>query len=403
MLEKYYNINQAVGISIHILAYGGMLINACLVTVENNQLTIDKKLIDLESLEELKKHLPEKTPVALNLTGKGILQKQTEALSEVNQHNFSKILPNATISDFYLQNFVSGEQSFVSVVRKSEADKWIGQLGAIGLSPLQLSIGPFPVYNVIPQLNVYDNGIIFNGHVIELNEQQNWTSHRYEQEKRSQFPLKLESESLDEKLLIPYAAGFNLVMASKVQPIVADVPYLETELDTLIAVKKFKVKGVVILTVFFILLLINFVLFSWLNSANNKLSEQVGQMAQTSINSQGVEDQVKQKEALLNELGWDEGINKSVLIDQLAALLPEEITINKIDVNPVDLAASRIQKSLTFLNRVIKITGNSEKIIPVNEWIARAKTKPWVKNIQLDSYTFNSELNTGQFTIIINY
>lgn len=385
------------------LADGSMRINACWVTVEDNQLTIDKKLTGFESLEELKRNLPQKTPVALNLSGKGILQKQTEALSEVNQHNFSKILPNATITDFYVQNFVSGGHSFVSVVRKSDADKWISQLSTTGLIPLQFSIGPFPVHNVIPQLNVYDNGIIFNGHVVEFNEQSNWRTYRYNESEFSSFPLKVESENLDEKLLVPYAAAFNLVMASKVHPIVADVPYLETELDTLIAVKKFKVKGVVILTVFFILLLINFVLFSWLNSANNKLTEQVGQMAQTNINSQGIEDQVKQKEALLNELGWDEGINKSALIDQLADLLPEEITLNKIDVNPVDLAASRIQKSLTFLNRVIKITGNSEKIIPVNEWIARAKTKPWVKNIQLESYTFNSELNTGQFTIIINY
>lgn len=403
MLGKYYNVNRAIGISIHMLADGSIRINACQVTVENNQLTIDKKLINIESLDELKRHSTEKAPVALNLTGKGILQKQTDVLNEVNQHNFSKILPNANISDFYVQNFVSGEHSFVSVIRKLEADKWISQLSAIGLAPLQLSIGPFPVHNVIPQLNVYDNGIIFNGHVIEFNEQSNWSTYRYNEFEFSSFPLKVESENLDEKLLVPYAAAFNLVMASKVDRIVADVPYLAIELNTLIAAKKFTVKGVIILTVFFILLLANFVLFSWLNNANAKLSDQAGQVAQTTINSQSIEEQTKQKEALLNELGWDEGINKSVLVDQLASLLPLEITLNEIDVNPVDFAASRTQKSLTFANRKIKIIGNSEKIIPVNEWIARVKTKSWVKNIQLESYTFNSELSTGQFTIVINY
>jgi hypothetical protein len=47
------------------------------------------------------------------------------------------------------------------------------------------------------------------------------------------------------------------------------------------------------------------------------------------------------------------------------------------------------------------VTGKSERIIPVNEWIARVKTQKWVKNVQLDSYTFSNELNTGQFTVLL--
>jgi len=403
MLEKYYNINQAIGVGIHVSADGSIQVDACRVTVENNQLSIDKKLTALESLEELRKHFPEKALVAFNLTGKGILQKQTEAINEINQHSFSQILPNAKAGDFYVQNFISGNHSFVSVIRKQEADRWITQFKSIGLPPLQMSLGPFPVQNIIQQLNVYDSGIIFNGHIIEVNEKQDWSSSKYEQGITALFPLKVESENLDEKLLIPYAAAFNLVMASKVQTIAADVPLLETEFASVIATKRLKAKSVMILSVFFVLLLINFIVFSWLNSANAKLSDQVGELTQTTINSQSTEDQIKQKEGLLNELGWDNGVSKSAMIDQLAALLPEEITLNEIAVNPIDVAASRIQKSLTFSNREIKISGISEKIIPVNEWIARVKTKSWVKSIQLDSYTFNSELNTGQFTIIINY
>jgi len=72
-------------------------------------------------------------------------------------------------------------------------------------------------------------------------------------------------------------------------------------------------------------------------------------------------------------------------------------------VNPVDITGSRIQKAIVFSDRKIVITGYSEKIIPVNEWMARIKTKTWVKNIQLENFTYNNELNTDQFTISINY
>jgi Tfp pilus assembly protein PilN len=129
----------------------------------------------------------------------------------------------------------------------------------------------------------------------------------------------------------------------------------------------------------------------------------VSRSTQSNVDIQTINDQLKQKEKLLRDLGWENGINKSALVDQLASLLPEEVTWNNISVDPIDAVSSRTQKSLIFFDRQIRVTGTSEKIIPVNEWIARVKTKPWVKNVQMDSYTFNSELNTGQFTVIINY
>jgi len=403
MLEKYYIINQAVGVNIHIMQNGVLQISACQVVVENNQLSFEKKVIDLVNIEELKKHFPAKSFVSLNLSGKGILQKQLERTEKINQHNFSKVLPNGNIDDFYIQNFISGGQSFVSVIRKTEADKWISHFKELGFIPLQFSFGPFPVNNIIPQLNIYDNMLTFNGHCIEFDEKSNWSTYNYSETAVTTFSLKVDSEVIDEKLLVAYAAAFQLISASKVELVKAAIPALDDEFSKLLDKKKFQVKSAMILCVLFTLLLINFVLFSWFNSSNAKLAEQVSRSTQSNVDIQTINDQLKQKEKLLRDLGWESGINKSALVDQLASILPEEVTWNEISVDPINVASSRIQKSLMFFDRQIRITGTSEKIIPVNEWIARVKTKPWVKNIQMDSYTYNSELNTGQFTVIVIY
>jgi len=155
--------------------------------------------------------------------------------------------------------------------------------------------------------------------------------------------------------------------------------------------------------VFFILLLVNFCLFSWLNSSNVRLTEQVSRSAQSTDDIQKINEEVQQKEGLLKVLGWEGNINKSALVDQIASLLPPEMSWKEVAVDPVNLADSRQQKQIVFYTRKIRVMGTSEKIIPVNEWIARIKTRAWVKNVQLDSYTFNSELNTGQFSIVIDY
>ncbi|MDB5145471.1 MAG: hypothetical protein JWQ66_4184 [Mucilaginibacter sp.] len=403
MLEQYHRINQAVGVSIHFGQDGTVNINACGVIAKGNQLDIDKKALDIQATTGLTKHFQAKTPIALNLSGKGILHKQIEKTDTIDQANFSKILPNAAINDFYIQNFISGDSSFVSVIRKSEADKWIEQLKEQGFTPLALSLGPFPIEHIIPQLNVYGEEIKFGGNIIGRNEQSHWTSYRYEEAALTPFALKIESEGISEKLLIPYAAAFQLILAAKLDSIQADVPLLDNQFNSRLSDIKLKVNGSLILFAFFVLLLINFMVFSWLNSSNIQLASKVSQFAQNTSNIQDIGEQVKTKEGLLKTLGWDGGINKSALIDQLGSLMPEEISLEEVAITPIDLNSSRTQRSLIFFNRRINITGTSDKIIPVNEWMARIKTRPWVKNIQMESYAYNNELNTGQFIITLDY
>ena len=403
MLEQYHRINQAAGVSIHFRQDGTVNINCCSVIAKGNQLDIDKKVQDIQTVEGLIKHFQAKTAMALNLSGKGILHKQIEKTEVIDQGNFSKILPNAGIDDFYIQNFISGDSSFVSVIRKSEADKWIDQLKEQDLAPLALSLGPFPVEQIIPQLNVYGGEIKFAGNIIRRNEQSHWTSYRYDDTAQTPFALKIESEGINEKLLIPYAAAFQLILAAKLDSIQANVPLLDNQFNSRLSDIKIKVNGSLILFAFFVLLLINFMVFSWLNTANIQLASKVSQFAQNTSNIQDIGEQVKTKEGLLKTLGWDGGINKSALIDQLAAMMPEEISLKEVAINPIDLNSSRTQRSLIYFNRRINITGTADKIIPVNEWMARIKTSPWVKNIQMESYAYNNELNTGQFIITLDY
>jgi Tfp pilus assembly protein PilN len=401
MLEQYYRINEAAGVDINIMPDGEIVVNICKIIIERNKLTFDKKVTDLQKPQDLTKHLAAKTPVALNISGKGVLEKQVEKIEELDESNFSKILPNANINDFYFQNCLSGEWSFISVIRKADANKWVELLKQLGLAPLLLCLGPFPVKNIMPQLNIYGDEIVFNGYNILRNEQMDWVSVHYNAINHSPFPLKIESEPVDEKLLMPYAAAFQLVLSDKIDPISTDA--LNEELGKLIEEKKMKTYGAITLLVFFVALLINFFLFSWFNSTNARLAEQLSTSAQNIDDIQEINKQIRQKEALLKTIGWEDNINKSALVDQIASLLPHELSWKEVEINPIDLTESRNQKVVVFQSKKIRIAGNSEKIIPVNEWVARIKSKPWVKNVQLDSYTFNNEINTGQFIISIDY
>ncbi|MBS1520711.1 MAG: hypothetical protein JST50_06940 [Bacteroidetes bacterium] len=401
-LDQYYRFSKVAGVNIHIQSNGQPLIQVCQVEANGNQLDITKKFTDLTSINQLKEHLPAKAVISLNLSGKGILHKRIDKVETIDQNAFSKVLPNVKLEDFYMQNFISGEYSFVSIARKTEAGKWLNQLNELNFQPLLLSLGVFPIENIIPQLNIYEHQAIIGGYQIQRNDKGEWIDVKATEES-SAFAIKLASEKMDEKLLIPYATAFQLVMINQLDTVRANDEKLDKILNAKQSEQKLKVQGVIALAVIFTLLLLNYVTLSWFNSSNAVLSEQVGKYAETTSNEQEVSDKIKQKQTLLHALGWDGGINKSILIDQVASLMPPEITLQAISVNPVDVADSRVQKMVVYDDKKIIITGNSEKIIPVNEWIARIKTKSWVKNIQLENFAFDNELNTGRFIIAINY
>lgn len=403
MLQQYLGIHKAVGVGITVNRDGTLLVNACCVSANANRLDFVTKISGLRSVEELTAHFPPKSLISLNINGRGVLHKQVEKVETLSQNNFSKIFPNANIEDFYVQNFISGDWSFISVIRRTDGNDIIEQLQQSGFTPVMLSLGPFPVFTVLPQLNLYDAELIFDGHQISRDEAGNWIKYQYHEAARSPFPIKAESEKIDEVLLLAYASAFQLVMSQRIEPVKADVETLEEALAETLSKKKLQVYGSVVLACTFLLLLVNFVLFSSLSADNAQLAYRVSSTAKNTSDVKNIQDSIKSKELELQQLGWDGGVSKARLIDQMAACLPPDIRWKQVDINPEDNNESRIQRTLIFKNRQIRVTGLSDKVIPVNEWIARIKTQHWVREVALDNYLFNSEANTGQFTITVSY
>ncbi|WP_370997838.1 hypothetical protein [Mucilaginibacter sp. RCC_168] len=405
LLESYYSITQSTGINITIGREGQLQLDGCQVLIKNNKLHLEKKITAVSKVEDLGKRFDATLPVALNLCGKGVLYKQIPAVDDIGPEEFAALLPRAELTDFYVQHFRSTDSSFAAIIRRSEADEWLSLLAKQGFRVLMLSLGPFPVQHILPQLNIYNEEVVFNGHTISRDVSLNWTGVRYQEPDLAPaaFPLKVENEPIDQRLIIPYASAFQLVMATRLHPTRAMVPVLETAFNQAVEMKKIRVKAFIVLLIFFIVLLCNFLAFSWLQQTNDTLSGQVSSSAQNNNQRQRMVTKINKKEHLLRELGWDEGGRKSVRIDEIASLLPPEITWQEVAVNPIDERKSKDKHTLDFADRRMVVKGICPQIIPVNEWLARIKSRKWVKDVQLESYDYNNELNTGVFTLFITY
>lgn len=403
MLKQFYRFDKAAGIAIHLQPDGQWMIDGCLITLNRQQINFEKKFSGIRSVEAMAQQLAPKTIIALNLSGKGVLTKRIEKLEEITVSNFGKILPNAHLKDFYVQHFTGGSYSFVSIIRKTEADEWFVRLQKAGYYPVILSLGPFAVQNIINELNVYREELIFNGHIINRDGQKEWIDYHYADNAKAEFKIKLQNEGIDEALLLPYACAFQVVLHNQLDLIKTNAEPFDTLFESKASEKKLKVNAAAVLILTFVLLLINFIVFSWLSTGNETLNNQLSRTVKNTTDWQNNTEQIKEKESILQGLGWDGGINKSLLVDDLAAILPRDIIWTEVTINPVDQLESQNTKSLAFLSKRIRVTGYAEKILSVNEWMARIKTRRWAKNVQLENYAYNNEINTGVFTLNIDY
>jgi len=403
ILEPYYRISNVTGISLEMRNDGTIQWHLCSVSARGKELHLGEKISGITSLSGVTDYLRAKTAVALNLTGKGILHKRVEKLESIDQQVFGGIMPNANLEDFYVQHFPSGQWSFVSMIRKTEADRWLSQLKEMGWVPLMLSLGGFPIVHIIHQLNLYESEITIAGHYVTRSPQSEWIDYQFKEGSAAQFPVKLASERIDERLLVPYAAAFQLVMNDALKPVAAMAPALDSTLTARLARNKFRTNASVVIAVFFVLLLTNFLFLSHLQQANEQLSLQAGQFERSALSSSDRQAAITEKERLLRDMGWEDGTKKSILIDQLASLMPEEVQLREVAVDPQDIVASRSEKATVFADRMLKIIGTSDKVVTVSEWMARIKLRPWVKQVRMDSYAYDRDLRTGIFVMTLNY
>ncbi|MDO3645234.1 hypothetical protein [Mucilaginibacter sp. L3T2-6] len=401
-LKQYYRIKYAAGLNITVEANDSGKIALCAVKIEGKLLTITKRVTGVDSLLSLQDHIPTDTPLALAINGKIILHKKIERIEDTVQE-FSKILPNGKPEDFYIQKFDSGDFSFISLIRKVEADKWIRQIEEAGFELLSLSLGPFPADIILPQLNVYGEEVIFDGHNIRRNDNQNWKEYKSDVHAKAIHQLKIETEPIDESLVIPYSVAFQLLLLPDISLINALVPTLDERLKKKLTLIKIKTNGFISLSAILLLLLLNFFVLSTLNSANTKMAAQLDSSSQSEQEIKSLADKVVSNEKILNALGWEGGINKAGLIDEISSMLPQQIILHKIAVDPINQSAGHSGMGTVFNKRTIQVDGDCKSILPVNEWIARLKTRGWIRNIELKNYKYSQESDTGFFSIFIYY
>jgi Tfp pilus assembly protein PilN len=392
-------LQTVLGVELHSFGHNSYGLRYCQLNRKNNELHIQGKKTIEGTLGAVLAILPKGIPVALTLTGKGIIHKNIQSVEEATDHQrFQQAFPATEQKNFYVQHYQQGANGLLSIMRKEGVDELLEKLRRAGLKIYMFSLGGMPTVHIWPQLNFYGTTLQYAGHGFVLTEERHFVSYSTDVNLKSPFPIKIEQEPIPEENLLAYASAFQLILHDKLQPITANVESVEEEFATYLANAQLKKKAIFFLMALFMVLLVSFLLFSHYNQQNEQLLREVGAQTASADQVDLLKKEIVKNEQLLKELQWNGGYNYGWLLNEIGSSMPRQLTLQEVLLNDF-----RTEEEKTERRPNIKITGTTANLTAVNNWIFVLKEKTWVKNAKLQKFQEDPESDNYQFNILITY
>ncbi|MFN3402671.1 MAG: hypothetical protein ACK40G_01160 [Cytophagaceae bacterium] len=395
--QKVFQKDKAAGAEVLLLPEGSMEYNLCLLSIKKNIIVkeFSESKIGLDKFCQLVK---EDVPVALSVSGKGILTRVIKSDSDDEKNLLSQVFPNAKIQEYYLQSVRLKDGKFVvTIARKDLIDNLLDQISKTGLKIISVNLGPFSVANVNQLLKFDPLQIVVSNHCLVF-EDYEFSGYRISEEGSEAKTLVAGGEKLLQEEIVAYSNAFSLLFQTEIFSSI-EVETVKYAADEFQQQKIFKVAGWSTLIFFMLILLINAVLFTSLNSKNQLLSAKLSQFQGIGKDTDKLEKELSEKESFLSEAGWLDPSRSSYYSDRIAASVPPSIRLTRLAVNPYDDKTSKAERKIIFQNGLIILTGNCSKTTELNTWIKTLKGLEWVKDVKVQDYTFDDKNKTGEFKI----
>jgi len=391
------------GVEIAMEMDGAVMCRTCALTLGKNSLTIGEKREFRGTIEEVLASLPGNKSVAISLTGRGILTKKSKAFGVLSGQQLQEIFPNFKAESFYVQQFPGDDHVFVSIARKEQIDELLEELAHAKIQLLCMTLGPFAVSHVLSQVNTYGEQLCFAGHCVSYAEEFKWRDYKFDQGRSSEFTLKIAQEHLGEEYLIAYATAFQLILYPRLSAVLLPVSKVSDRLEDLSEQQKFRFRLVGILGFFFVLLLVNFLVFSNYRAENESLYTRVNLQSSSAETLQILEKMTAQQQEQLKALGWYHGLPYSWLTDQVSSEIPFSVELTELSISPIKAGESNSERKEIYQSGKISIKGITADPAAVNDWIYKLKSRNWVQHVQMQRFSPGEEEGVQEFEMLLNY
>lgn len=394
-LKSILGLKKVAGVEINIISETEIKYHVVVVEIKKGKLSFETIESIVTNVEELKKILSPKIPVCLSITGKGIILKKYMN-SEGENDIISQILPFGKPKEFTFSKCENeNNESWVAIIRTEKVNSIIKTFTDIGLAILDVFIGPL----IISELRfLFDKSLDkLSTSIYEIGFEENEiiSINNFQHEPKS---YQISDDKISNNSIIALSSAFNYLIKNN--------QHTETKIqDVIIAANDFKVSMYLSIYIkagiglLFFLLLINFMVFSNLNSQVSSLNMEISQNKALIIKEKKLNEELKNKKELLSQTGLDSPSHLAYYADFIASTRPKEIVFDEMFLNPTEV--NQYKKELETERNIIRISGNSVNSININNWLNKLNRIDFVDNAELTDLKYSNNKKTTNFIIEI--
>ncbi len=398
--DYLYRIPQLIGVEVTREA-GGLRLQAALVVRKKGRLLLQEGAYELSGTDRMREVFPAGIPVAVCLTGRGIVHRLLPAGQAAEGDALvPQVIPGADPIHFYHQQTPAGAQVMVSVARKEALDDLLADFETAGFRVLRVSLGPFSVAAFAPLFTGDDARELIAGphrFTFSAGELSGYRTADTGSEPPGNPVIRLAGEEVSRLLLPAFAQGAAVLAGTP-------VPQPETgrpdELGEYTHRLLFRRLAVPALAGVLVLLLVNAFLFMHYTDQAAVL----GTVDSRSIRQEtdSLSHLLAARETLLRELlpHTDARPGIAVMAGSMIAGLPAAMLLEELSFYPPAAVRSGGRGKPVYRDAV-RITGQCPDTESLQQWISYLRRQPWCSQAVLDTYRYDEKTDQGRFTITL--
>lgn len=401
MLEKLKDSiarsGKAAGIELVIENDGRAVYHLVVLERRKSVISTVVKKTGLTELAQVRESIPERTPVVLSVTGRGVLFKQVPA-NTGKKELIEQALPNAQAADFYI-SVLEGQAGFVFLARKDRITSYIDELDKAGLPVVNLYLGIAGLSSVVPFISSAESELITGGYRMTIANERIASVQLAGAAAPEEKTCRMGNEDIQTIALPAFGGAFGWLAFQTVPDDDEIIEKYQLWREKLV----FRRLGAGALVFFAALLFINLAVFFYLSGENSELGARNSSVLEGIRTVEKLETEFQQKERFLKEAGWINASKTSFYADQIAASVPATVLLKRLSVNPENVSESRKEKRLIFEAGRIVLEGTCKDPVVLNPWLSELKSMSWVTNVVSRKYQYDHKNRTGIFELEISF
>jgi hypothetical protein len=304
-----------------------------------------------------------------------------------------KAFPNVNATEYYVQHIESSKQNiFACFSRKDIIDEVFLKLKNQSFTILDLSLGCLPLSNIgqlinTGKVNTPTHEISFLEGIIQS----------IGKSKGPSETVKIGDEHIPIFHVPAFASALGYFVGSTNS--FFDSTLLVNEKTNYAYRRIIKKGGFAFLIALFVLLLINFVVFSIQNDKQRKLSEELTFNQSTIEQLSSIKKEIAEKEQLSQKGALGGNSCFSYYADRIAASKPSGIVLQKMQIFPLTLKNKKFDINGIKKDTIV-IMGTTKNSLILNDWTKVLQQQKFILHTNITNYT-QTEPGTGSFTLEI--